>query len=87
MCAVLFNCVKDLSVFLNCQIKVFSISLREYSECPTSLWYWLIRLLVCFSLSLRERRLDVVKCLVEDHHCDVNVTDKEGSTPLHISCR
>ena len=46
-----------------------------------------IRLLVCFSLSLRLGRLDVVKRLVEDQNCDVNVTDKEGSTPLHISCR
>ena len=87
MCAVLFNCVKDLSLFLNCHMNVFSICLREYSECPTSLYYWLIRLLVCFSLSLRWGHLDVVKYLVEDQHCDVNVTDKEGSTPLHISCR
>ena len=38
-------------------------------------------------LSLRGGHLDVVRYLVEDHHCDVNVQDNGGSTPLHVSCR
>ena len=32
-------------------------------------------------------RLDVVKYLLNDTHCDPNVMDKDGETPLHLACR
>ena len=31
--------------------------------------------------------LDVVKYLVNDVHCDPNVGNKDGETPLHLACR
>ena len=39
------------------------------------------------SLSLRAGCVPVVRYLVEDQHCDVNVTDKKGQTSLHILCK
>ena len=38
------------------------------------------------SLSLRWGRLPVVRYLVEYRQCDVNVTDRWGRVPLHLSC-
>ena len=31
--------------------------------------------------------LSIVKCLVEQHGCSVNVRDAGGNAPLHIACR
>ena len=38
------------------------------------------------SLSLRYGHLPVVRYLIEDQQCDVNVTDESGRVPLHKSC-
>jgi ankyrin repeat protein len=31
------------------------------------------------------RNIDIVKCLVEQGHADVNVKDRNKQTPLHIA--
>ena len=38
------------------------------------------------SLSFRSGHLPVVRYLLEDRQCDVNVTDEDGQVPLHFSC-
>ena len=38
-------------------------------------------------LHSRQGHLDVVRCLVNDAHCDPNVKNKDGETPLHLACR
>ena len=40
-----------------------------------------------FVLYSRRGHLDVVKYLVNDAHCDPNVGNKDGETPLHLVCR
>ena len=42
---------------------------------------------VLITLSLRFGYLNIVKYLVEDQHCDVNVTDNDGQTSLHHICK
>ena len=42
---------------------------------------------VSVSLSFRLGHLPVVRYLVEDRQCDVNVTDESGQVPLHLSCQ
>ena len=40
-----------------------------------------------FVLHSRWGHLDVVKYLVNDAHCDPNVGNKDGETPLDLACR
>ena len=35
----------------------------------------------------REGHFDIVKCLITEGHCDVNIDDSSGDTPLHWACR
>ena len=37
--------------------------------------------------SCRNGHLEVVKMLIEDHHCKENGKDIFGDTPLHYACR
>ena len=39
------------------------------------------------SLSFRGGHLPVVRYLVEDQQCDVDVTNESGQVPLHLSCQ
>ena len=48
-------------------------------------WWWNERTLLHYSC--RHGWLDVTKRLVEDHDCDVVISDNEGETPLHEACR
>ena len=35
----------------------------------------------------RKSQLKIVKCLITEGHCDVNIGDSSGDTPLHLTCR
>ena len=35
----------------------------------------------------RRGHLDVVKCLVNEGHCDPDIKDKSGGTPIYGACR
>ena len=60
--------------------------LRTYAHC---LYYLAAScfIMVVVSLSFREGHLPVVRYLLEDRQCDVNVTDDDGQTSLHIICQ
>ena len=34
-----------------------------------------------------EGHFDIVKCLITEGHCHVNIADSFGDTPLHWACR
>ena len=35
----------------------------------------------------RKGYLSIVKCLIAKGHCDVNIKDSSGDTPLYEACR
>ena len=35
----------------------------------------------------RVGHLNIVKCLITEGHCDVNIKDRSGDTSLHVACR
>jgi len=37
--------------------------------------------------SCRNGHLEVVKMLIEDHHCDMYAQNDIGDTPIHEACR
>ena len=37
-------------------------------------------------LACQGENLSIVKCLITEQHCDVNVQNKNGDSPLHVAC-
>ena len=65
--------------------KVFPLKVSSYTtpSCITEREIAVVNIL--FSCS--NGHLEVVKMLIEDHHCDMNPQTGGGDTPLHYACK
>ena len=72
ICRMLYTCSCGLST--SAQPDIYTTYFVSY--------YMLVS--VVFS---RDDCKDIVICLVNEGHCDPNVRDNDGRTPLHYACR